>query len=188
MNLLPINWATRWLGGTRILDIGCYVGWNSGFFKHYLTSEHYVVGCDLDVGSLNRAHALLDDVVRADICNLPFKPSCFDNGMCIEVIEHLPREKGPQIVQEFKRVCDGYVFLTTPNGWLGKGLERLMDRHPLLEHKSSYTARDLIGLGACKVRGLGWRNDRSIFARWLYFLWFIPYRLPNLSKNLMALF
>ena len=170
-----------------MLDIGCYVGWNSAFFKHYSTEAHYVVGCDLDTSSLRKAQVLLDDVVRADIRHLPFKTTSFDDGLCIEVIEHLPKDDAPLLVEEFKRVCS-HVFLTTPNCWQGRGLEALLGNHPLLEHQSQFSPDDLRALGATKVRGLGWKSNRAIVSRWGHFLWFIPYIFPRISRNLIVLF
>ena len=178
---------TRWIDGERIIDLGCYLGWNSGFYKIYSTAKHYVVGTDLDAGNLRKAKGWLDEVVLADVRQLPFRDKAFNNSLAIEVLEHLPGEDAVEMIAEGKRVSDGYLFLTTPNGWRGRGNERLLLEHELMEHKSSYTANDLRTLGAKKVRGIGWKGRPSL-SRYLFASWWVPFYFPKLSANLMALF
>jgi hypothetical protein len=91
------------------------------------------------------------------------------------------------MIEEGKRVSDGYMFLTTPNGWQGRGNKRLLSEHELMEHKSSYTPNDLKTLGAKKVRGIGWK-DRPILSRYLFVSWWVAFYFPRFSANLIALF
>jgi len=185
LNLLSINWLTKWLDPSSVLDIGWYVGWNSAFFK--APQDRYAIGVDLDIRWLYKAHALLDDAVRADVRHLPFKESSFDASICIEVIEHLAKEDGTILNKDAKRVLKSLI-LTTPNGWHGSGWARDIDHRELMDHRSHYTSKDLQLLGARRVRGLGWRNTRGSIRKYSYFFWMIPYRFPRYSSNLMALF
>jgi SAM-dependent methyltransferase len=196
LNLYPINWLTRWIKGERIVDLGCNFGWNSGFYKIYSTAKHYVVGVDLDMDFVKKARGWLDEAVCADVRYLPFRDKAFNNSIAIEVLEHLPSEDAVKMISEGKRVTDGDMFLTTPNGWQGKGDECRRLKHKLMEHKSAYEVDDLKALGAKRVRGLNWKISPRLqrylrlfrLRRAFEACWWIPYYSPVLSANLMALF
>ena len=148
------------------------------------SSERYVVGCDLDVNGLRKAHQLLDDTVMADAKYLPFASESFDEAISVEVIEHLSKEDGATLIQEARRVSRR-VSVTTPNGWQGSGPESLFADHPLMQHESAWTVADFKKLGAAEIRGTGWKLP---FKRLRHFLWFIPYWMPRFGNNIIAVF
>jgi ubiquinone/menaquinone biosynthesis C-methylase UbiE len=70
-----------------LLDVGCGYGW---FGKHRPPHVE-VVGVDLDEAKL-RIAAKYERVVKADVCCLPFKNSCFDGALASHILEHVSND------------------------------------------------------------------------------------------------
>jgi hypothetical protein len=65
--------------------------------------------------------------------------------MCIEVIEHLQREKGFELLCEAERVTSSDILLTTPNGFVPQHAQshsELKDFNPLSVHLSGWVPQD----------------------------------------------
>lgn len=84
------------------------VGVGGKFVFHYLTHKgHRVTSLDIlaDFGP--------------DICgsvlNCPFKSNSFDTVSCCEVLEHLPFENFPAILQELHRIAKNRVVISIPD-------------------------------------------------------------------------
>jgi ubiquinone/menaquinone biosynthesis C-methylase UbiE len=94
-----------------VLDVGC------GFGAYSLVAESYgasmSVGIDVNMEYIEKARSSL--IVLADAHALPFRDSCFDIVLMVEVLEHLPCEM--EVLKEVKRVLksEGYLLLTVPN-------------------------------------------------------------------------
>jgi ubiquinone/menaquinone biosynthesis C-methylase UbiE len=94
-----------------VLDVGC------GFGAYSLVAESYgasmSVGIDVNMEYIEKARSSL--IVLADAHALPFRDSCFEIVLMVEVLEHLPREI--EVLKEVKRVLrrTGYLLLTVPN-------------------------------------------------------------------------
>lgn len=96
-----------------LLDAGC----GASIFPIYLAKK----GCDVCALDMNPPTGLADahnvsvKYVRGDLAELPFADDTFDQIYCISVIEHLPRSRIQQAMQEFKRVLrtGGKLLLTT---------------------------------------------------------------------------
>jgi SAM-dependent methyltransferase len=77
-------------GASRILDIGCHVGYLGQIVKAGRPVE--VVGVELDAGAAQRARRHLDRVIVEDIEqaeSLPFPDRSFDCITMLDVVEHL---------------------------------------------------------------------------------------------------
>jgi SAM-dependent methyltransferase len=86
------SWATQFVGGKKVLDIACGVGFGS-----YLIAEkgnaQRVLACDIHpesirYGSWRYRHPKVDFAARDAIANFP--PNIFDVIISFETIEHLP--------------------------------------------------------------------------------------------------
>jgi ubiquinone/menaquinone biosynthesis C-methylase UbiE len=97
--------------GKAILDVGCGVAAYSKIVKKY--GAKIVVGIDINREYLGEA--ILDNLVLGDAHALPFRDSCFDITLMIEVLEHLSYES--RALKECRRVLveGGLLFLTLPN-------------------------------------------------------------------------
>jgi ubiquinone/menaquinone biosynthesis C-methylase UbiE len=84
--------------GKTVLDVGC------GFCAYSLVAESYgasmSVGIDINYEYIEKS--VLGFAVLADAHALPFRDSCFDVVLTVEVLEHLPREM--EALREVKRV------------------------------------------------------------------------------------
>jgi ubiquinone/menaquinone biosynthesis C-methylase UbiE len=97
--------------GKTILDVGC------GFGAYSLVAESYgasmSVGIDINCEYIKKS--ALGSAVLADAHALPFRDSCFDIVLMVEVLEHLHAKM--EVLKEVKRVLrrGGYLLLTVPN-------------------------------------------------------------------------
>lgn len=86
----------------KIIDIGCnqghiFAGWN----------RKNIVSVDID----DYSH-MIENFVRADAHNLPFKDKEFDIAVLGEILEHV--ENPVQVLKEAKRVANK-IIITVPN-------------------------------------------------------------------------
>jgi SAM-dependent methyltransferase len=132
----------RWMDqDTRsCLDIGCGRGAFS-LFRHYET-----IGCDIYSPNLAiaKGKGFYADLVHCDVRCLPFKPKSFDITICIEVIEHLDKKEGLELIKRMEEMARRQVIITTPWGYYP-----LDERHdnPYLNHISGWLPEDFERMG-----------------------------------------
>ncbi len=147
---------TKELSGCEsVLDIGC--GCNSPI-QH--CNVPYSVGVELFEPYLqeSRKKAIHSEYIKADIRKVEFEPKSFDAVLCSEVLEHLKKEDGYELIEKTVKWARNKVIITTPNGYL---LQDGFSDNPLQEHKSSWSVEDFQRLGF-KVSGLGgWKKLRG---------------------------
>jgi 2-polyprenyl-3-methyl-5-hydroxy-6-metoxy-1,4-benzoquinol methylase len=98
--------------GDSALEIGCGTGYGARFLAEHLAE---VVACEADAQTLERARS------RFSRENLTFRPDVppgrrFDAVVCLEVIEHLTKPDGRQLLQDIAAALDprGVAFISTP--------------------------------------------------------------------------
>ena len=179
-------------GCSSILDLGC----------GYLSQVHrfnvpFSVGIELFDPYLQESarKGIHSQYIKADIRRIEFKPKSFDAVMAIEVLEHLTKEEGVELLNKMSEWARKKVIITTPNGYLWQDD---YDDNPLQEHKSGWDTDDLRKFGF-KVYGLnGWRSLRGYKASVKYhpvYFWtrvsdvtqMITYRCPKLAFQLLAI-
>jgi ubiquinone/menaquinone biosynthesis C-methylase UbiE len=109
LNLLPLH------KGWKVLDAACGMGkWGFLIKAHF--SDIYVVGVDKSIDNLFIAKKSdsYDDLVLADVRRLPFRDMVVDCSLACEVIEHLSKDDGYEMIAELERVTRTKVLLTTP--------------------------------------------------------------------------
>jgi len=94
-----------------VLDVGCGVGAYSTVANK--CGARMVVGIDINREYVRKAS--LDNKVLADACALPFKGSCFDIILMIEILEHLYFDT--KALMEVNRLLteNGLLLLSVPN-------------------------------------------------------------------------
>jgi 2-polyprenyl-3-methyl-5-hydroxy-6-metoxy-1,4-benzoquinol methylase len=117
----------RWmdLRDKNVLVIGSYLGNEAIAYARFGAR---VVGIDLDRGALELAAVLAGrygvdvDFFPRDAVHTGFDAGAFDYVSCAQVIEHLPPEQQPLLLQEIWRLCKpgGVFWLDTPNQWAYK--------------------------------------------------------------------
>jgi SAM-dependent methyltransferase len=138
-----------------VLDLGC--GRRSALHR---CNVSYSVGVDLYESALQDSgrKGIHGDYLRGDLRRLEFKPKSFDAVIAIDVLEHLTRAEGLDLLERMESWAKKKVLLITPNGYVH---QEVYDNNPLQEHKSGWTASEFRELGF-KVRGLnGWKGLRG---------------------------
>lgn len=115
-HLALYRFASRYVAGKRVLDLGCGEGYGSDALAH---TAHLVVAADRDVDTVMHARqkyarANLSFVV-CDAQVLPFCAESFATIISLEVIEHIPNVR--KYLEEIRRVgtVAGTVIISTPN-------------------------------------------------------------------------
>jgi 2-polyprenyl-3-methyl-5-hydroxy-6-metoxy-1,4-benzoquinol methylase len=147
------------LHARSLVDIGCGRGIVGALCRIYRKITR-LVGVDGYQPSLEfcRFHHFYDELVERNIGEFPlvFRDKEFEVATCIEVIEHLPREEGLQLLDELERISS-VVIVTTPNEFFH---QPEYDENPYQKHLSSWTVGDfrrrgydVQGIGGLKIFG-----------------------------------
>lgn len=107
-----------------VLDVGC----GEGSIAAELTTNKNIVGLDIDGARVKKAKSKLKkmDFIVADVCHMPFKAACLEIVVAIQIIEHVPSDKG--FLQEINRIVtnEGFISISTPNRYRVSNLPRLL--------------------------------------------------------------
>lgn len=111
-------------GRKKAVDIGS----GPGVITRMLTEIGWVVtSIDTEPQNLDRAKVWADQTTPGDANSvLPlYPPESFDLAVALEIIEHMPREEGGQMVANIRRVLKpgGRLLLSTPNRYSLPGLK-----------------------------------------------------------------
>lgn len=172
-----------------ILDIGIGLG-NPIKILSKLGLNARIIGIDIShnyLKLLNQENEqIYDDLLLADASHLPFKPKTFDAITCFQVIEHVPKTIGFEIIKEFSKASKKIVIITTPVGFVEADVDA---SNPFQKHKSGWFPIDFKKLGFT-VRGYGLPRIKSYhgispFISLLnVFLLPIFYLFPNLAYHM----
>lgn len=130
-----------------VLDLGC--GRNSPI-QH--TRIPYRVGVDAFEPYIeeSREKNIHQEYIKADLKTVEIPKKSFDLIFCSEVIEHLSKEDGLQLLKIMEKWAKKKIILTTPNGFIH---QTSYDNNDLQEHLSGWTVKDFEDLGF-KVYGI----------------------------------
>jgi 2-polyprenyl-3-methyl-5-hydroxy-6-metoxy-1,4-benzoquinol methylase len=103
------------VGGGRVLDAGCGVGWGSELLRS--AGAGSVVGLDIAEEALEDARKRAPECafVRGDLQELPFGEGSFDVIVCMEALEHV--DDTGRALDQLARVLDpdGVLLVSSPN-------------------------------------------------------------------------
>ena len=192
---LPSLIAREVTGRRRILDAGCGRASPLGL----VGLDSYKVGLDFYQSYIlkSRESSIHHDYVLGDVRLLPFKPGSFNCALATEVLEHLTRQEGTEMIKQMEKVAEK-IILTTPNGFLPTypGAQDNPDE----KHQCGWTVSELAELGF-KIYGLGgwkrlWKVDagqavirfrpRKVFAALAGITELLVYRRPSLAFSLFC--
>ena len=122
------------------LDIGC----GRGVFNFMRSLNS--VGCDIYRPGLLKAREkeYYKNLVNCDVRDLPFKPKSFDVTICFEVIEHLDKTEGIELLKRMEEITRRQIIITTPWGYFP--LEERQD-NPNLNHLSGWLPQEFKDMG-----------------------------------------
>lgn len=131
------------------LDVGCGGFSHLSHFRPAITS----VGLDVFPEAIEQSkanavhdHYIVGDILmeRADDLLAHVGGKKFDLVMLYDVIEHLPKRRGFELLEKCEALTSKYVLLQTPNGFLPQGAE-FGNEHQ--RHLSGWYPQDFEGLG-----------------------------------------
>ena len=138
----------------RALDVGCGESSRLSAFRPSITT----VGVDAHPQAVEAArrngahdHYVLADMLEEDAESLlgRFGGRKFDLVTLFDIIEHLPKRRGFELLERCEQLTDKFVLVQTPNGFLEQGPEHDNEHQ---RHLSGWFAHDFEGLGY-KVHG-----------------------------------
>lgn len=125
-----------------IVDLGC----GSNPILSSIKNDSCIIGMDSWYQScLNvRHHSNYSVACQVNLPFIPLRRSSIDAVVMLQVLEHLPKELGFQLIGEAERVALKSVVLTTPNGFIDQGE---YGGNPDQQHRSGWTTAELETLG-----------------------------------------
>lgn len=136
-----------------LIDLGCGRGIIGALVRIYRNPKR-LVGVDTFPNYLDfcRKYGWYDEIYSYDLRNLPFPLSDkeFEVATCVEVIEHLPKCCGENLLNELERLAN-LIIITTPNCFFP---QENYDKNPFQRHLSRWTASDF-GKRGYTVEGFG---------------------------------
>ena len=176
-NMLPPS------DGARAIDVGC----GPGFFSKQLTKRGWLTtSVDTDASNLEYAKPFVEQTFCGDaLAVLPQLPQeTYSLALALEIIEHMPEERGNTLLAEIRRVLQrgARLIISTPNRHSPEGLggyywgekmrggERWDAWDPT--HVRIYSARELIrllrenGFSIDRVTGYHYYGRIPILGRW----------------------
>jgi hypothetical protein len=89
-----------------------------------------------------------DDLICADVRWLPIRPRSFDGVLCSQVIEHLSKDEGLELVQEIEAISRLRVVIGTTTGYIPYlPLDRNNNSNPFQVHKSGWAPETFYLMG-----------------------------------------
>jgi len=170
-------------GHSSILEAGCGQG-NISRSRYFPAKIPLRLGVEIFEPYARTAlsRGSYDSVLRGDVRALPLKDKSVDCVLCVEVIEHMPKDEGVALIKEFERVARHQVVVSTTDIPLKPLDERTAtDGNMAMYHQARWKPHEFADLGF-NVYGMYPRFTEGSSLDPVYFL---SYLLPlmYLVKN-----
>ena len=134
-----------------VLDLGC--GPDSPI-KY--CNVKYSVGVDAFKPYIekSRKKKIHSKYILGDITKLSFAPKSFDAAILIDVLKHLEKEVGAEVLEKAEKWAREKVIISTPNGYLP---QKSIDENPFQAHQSGWKVEELEKLGYKAYGMAGWK-------------------------------
>jgi SAM-dependent methyltransferase len=144
-------------GCQSVLDIGC----GPASIVHLLNFEHSV-GIDGYEPTIAQAReaATHKELIRGDVREVGkyFSPKQFDCCIALDVIEHLQKDEGYQLLEDMEKIAARKILLLTPNGFLPQRNRQVGE---LQEHQSGWKPDEMRERGFHVIGMLGHKKLRG---------------------------
>ena len=160
--------------GQSILDVGCGNGRPMRIINKH--KHFFSIGGDASLPRLKQAKNLKshNDYIRCDVRTLPFQEKSFDIVLCLEVIEHLPKEEGIRFIESLERIARKQVIIGSPVDFMKR-----QTKDSYMDHVSGWTPNEF---RFCGYKVIGRGMPKIIPAQWLE--WFDK-RLPDILRRVL---
>jgi SAM-dependent methyltransferase len=177
-----------------VLDLGCGKGIIT---KEISQGENWVItGVELEEDYVDEARksGVYKEVVKGDVASLPksILNRKFDVVLCLQVIEHINKEKGKKALLTWERLAKKHIVIATPVGFIP--YEKIQDvpneKKSLLTHRSGWYPGEFMKRGY-HVYGQGWRliyRDKGLASRFPKRLRFVVELLSYLVSPFIYFF
>jgi len=157
------RWLTTYYGeleqavgpASSLLDVGC--GSDSPV-RHFQRRIPRLVGVDGFEPSIeaSRARGIHDEYFCAEVLRIDdlFREGSFDCVLASDVVEHLPKGLGLELIAKMERIARDRVVIFTPNGFLPQGEH---SGNVLQRHVSGWTVEDMEAMGYDVIGINGWK-------------------------------
>ncbi len=176
-----------------VLDLGC--GHNSPL-KHFSRKSFFSVGVDLFKPYLlkSKEARIHNDYIMADITRLELTSKSFDAVLALDVLEHLTKADGRNLIENIEEIGSKRVMLVTPNGFL---YQRECDENVFQAHQSGWCVKDFRSMGY-EVKGINGLKflrkenaeirfrPKALFLILSYISQILIYNLPNFAFQLFC--
>lgn len=144
---------------SSVLEIGCGTG---SALKH-MKARHMIIGLDCYEPAIQEHFSAVgyNSYVVADMRSMPFPDRAFDAVVCLDVIEHVPREEGFELLRKMEVLARKTVVVYTPNGFV----EQAASVNPWQRHVSGWTIDDFKSRGYATYGIYGHKGLRGPYAR-----------------------
>jgi hypothetical protein len=166
-----------------LLDVGCGASSPIASFSGRLKRT---VGVDAHDGSIeaSRAKGIHSEYRLTDANDIDrhFSPGSFDCVVALDLIEHLGKEQGLELISKMERIALRRVIIFTPNGFLPQGET---DGNVLQRHLSGWGVDEMRGLGYQVIGVNGLKGLRGEYARVRWRPTMFWERISNLTQLLV---
>ena len=161
-----------------VLDLGC----GHGSLLQYCNVS-FSVGVELFEPYLQetRKKGIHNQYIKADIRKIEFVPKSFDAVIAFDVLEHLTKEEGTELLGKMEQWSRKKVIVFTPNGYVRQDG---CDNNPLQQHRSGWTVAELKKSGYSVVGIHGWKRLRGAQAIIKYKPVFIYSKISGLTQKI----
>lgn len=186
--------------GPRVLDVACGFGrwgvllttnaWEAETSTH---ARLNIVACEAfsENARLASQFNVYSEIIQDRVPPLPFDDREFNTVLLLEIVEHLDKSEGIELINEAKRVAQERVIISTPNYPAFRPGHITMTGYNELEaHRSYWTRKELCDLGF-EIYGAGWTRGSPLFQKLVHRLriqdWYesvVRENLSSLSRSL----
>ena len=146
-----------------VLDLGCG---RASPLGHFSRGFRRCVGVDLFEPYLQESvaagiHTAYECIDVMDIAR-HFEPREFDCVVALDLIEHLPKDTGLELLRMMETIAARKVVVFTPNGFVP---QQAYDGNPWQEHRSGWDVSEMESRGYRIVGLHGWKRLRGELGR-----------------------
>lgn len=131
-------------GHRSILEAGCGEG-NLVRSRYFPKEISVKVGVEIFLPYALKANEqqVYNLTLVGDVRSLPFKDDAFDCVVCVEVIEHMPKDQGFELINELERVTKRQLIISTTDIPLGDiDPEKAADGNMAMYHLARWNPND----------------------------------------------
>ena len=147
---------------TSLLDVGCG---SESPVRHFRRRVPRLVGVDGFAPSVeaSRTKGIHHEYFCTDLLKIDdvFAERSFDCVLASDVVEHLPKALGVELIAKMERIARGHVVIFTPNGFLPQDE---YDGNVLQRHLSGWNVDEMEAMGYDVIGINGWKPLLGQFA------------------------